>query len=82
METAQQKKSFRKEIRQQTVTYLTAAFGFVAGLAWNEAIKGLIDALFPNGTNSLLAKFIYAIGITVIVVLITYFLLKKTEEKK
>lgn len=82
METTQQKKSFKKELRQQTVTYLTAAFGLVAGLAWNEAIKGLIESLFPNGTNSLLAKFIYAVGITIVVVLVTYFLLKKTEEEK
>lgn len=81
METTQNT-SFKKELRQQTVTYLTAAFGFVAGLAWNEAIKALIETLFPLGTNSLLAKFIYAIAVTVAIVIITYFLLKKNEEKK
>jgi hypothetical protein len=68
-------------VRQQTMTYIMAAFGLVAGLAWNEAIKGLIEYLFPMG-NSLLAKFIYAILITVLVVIISLSLLKTKPENK
>jgi hypothetical protein len=36
----------RLKVREQTVNYILAAFGFVAGLAWNEAIKSLIDVRF------------------------------------
>ncbi|OGH91885.1 MAG: hypothetical protein A2479_02150 [Candidatus Magasanikbacteria bacterium RIFOXYC2_FULL_39_8] len=70
------------EIRKKIATYILAGFGLVAGLAWNEAIKGLIDRFFPLTSNGgLLAKFFYAIFITsVIVILSIYFL--RSEEKE
>lgn len=76
----QSERSFKKEVRKQTVAYITAAFGFVAGLAWNEAFKGLIDLFFPTDTQSIWVKFIYAVVITIIIVFATYFLIKKEEE--
>lgn len=76
----QSQRSFKKELRKQTVTYMTAAFGFVVGLAWNEAFKGLIEFFFPAEGQSIWVRFIYALVITLIVVLVTYFLLKKEEE--
>lgn len=66
----------KNEFKKSVVGYMTAAFGLIAGLAWNEAIKSLIDFFFPEGGNSILAKFIYAILITIIVVIITYLLFK------
>jgi septation ring formation regulator EzrA len=75
-------KEIKKEIWQQTISYIIAAFGLVAGLAWNEAIKALIDYLFPLGENTLLAKFIYAISMTLIVVIITIYLMKFSSRKK
>ncbi len=71
----------KKEVKSKIATYLGAAFGFVAGLAWNDAIKALIDYFFPISKNTLLAKFIYAILVTLIVVLISVYLVKllKTE---
>ena len=36
----------RKEIKEKTIGYILAAFGLVAGLAWNEAIKSFIDQFF------------------------------------
>lgn len=57
----------KSSLRTQTVTYILAAFGFVAGLAWNEAIKALIDALFPLATDGIVAKFVYAVVATVLV---------------
>lgn len=76
----QSERSFKKELRKQTVTYMTAAFAFVVGLAWNEAFKALIEFFFPLENQSIWIKFIYALVITVVVVLVTYFLLKKEEE--
>ncbi|PIR06003.1 hypothetical protein COY65_00255 [Candidatus Jorgensenbacteria bacterium CG_4_10_14_0_8_um_filter_39_13] len=60
-----------------------AAFGLVAGLAWNEAIKSLIEYIFPLSRNTLLLKFVYAILITLILVFISIYLVKllKAEEK-
>ncbi|PIT91796.1 hypothetical protein COU12_01090 [Candidatus Jorgensenbacteria bacterium CG10_big_fil_rev_8_21_14_0_10_54_38] len=62
---------FRREMREKVTGYLLAAFGLVAGLAWNEAIKGLIDYLFPLSQNSLIAKFGYAGLITIFVAIMS-----------
>jgi ABC-type lipoprotein export system ATPase subunit len=72
------------EIRAKTIGYLTAAFGLVAGLAWNDAIKAFIEAYYPLAQDSVLAKFFYACAITMIVVLMTYALIKlaKNTEKE
>lgn len=72
--------SIRKEIRKQTAGYLVAAFGLVAGLAWNDAVKALIEYIFPLSTNSLMAKFGYAILITVVVIVVSTYLLRLTKE--
>jgi hypothetical protein len=66
----------RVEVRERTISYIIAAFGFVAGLAWNEAVKALIEFLFPLSTNTLLAKFLYAIVVTIVVVLISVSLVR------
>ena len=47
-----------------------AAFSLVAALAWNEAIKKLIDEFIPKG-KGVLSLFIYAGIVTVIAVIIT-----------
>ncbi|MEK9171243.1 MAG: DUF5654 family protein, partial [Patescibacteria group bacterium] len=36
-----------KQVREKTTGYILAAFGLVAGLAWNDAIKSTIDRFFP-----------------------------------
>lgn len=64
----------RKEMRERSFTYIVAAMGLTASLAWNEAVKSLIDYLFPSSAHTLLAKFLYAAAITLIVVLITIYL--------
>lgn len=66
----------KKQIKNQTTGYFTAALGLVAGLAWNDAIKALIEALFPFNQSGILIKFIYAIIITIIVVLLSRYLLR------
>jgi hypothetical protein len=66
-----------KEIRGRTATYIGGAFGLVAGLAWNEAITSLIAYVFPLEKNTLLIKFLYAIAVTVVVVLLVSYLEKK-----
>ena len=72
----------RKEVAHKTIGYIVTAFGIVAGLAWNEAIKSLIDAFFPKPGNGIFIKFFYAIVITLLVVVVTVYLLKLTQDKK
>ncbi len=86
-ETSEQKRGrlakVRREARAQIIGYILAALGLVAGLAWNEAIKGFIEQFF-KGSGSLTAKFLYAIVITILVVIVSMGLLRlkpKDEEK-
>ncbi|OGE79080.1 MAG: hypothetical protein A2751_05540 [Candidatus Doudnabacteria bacterium RIFCSPHIGHO2_01_FULL_46_14] len=46
------------------------AFGLVAALAWNEAIKKLIEQFIPKG-KGVLSLFLYAILVTLAAVIIT-----------
>lgn len=68
--------TLKEELRNKILTYIGGGFGLVAGLAWNDAIKELIQYMFPLATDTLLAKFIYAALITVVVVVIITYLEK------
>lgn len=76
-------KRIKKEFQGKVIGYILAAFGLVAGLAWNEAVKASIEYFFPMSQNSLLAKFIYAVLITLVLVLVTIYLTRfMAEEEK
>lgn len=77
-----QQKELRKEVRKQSLGYIMAAFGFVAGLAWNEAIKGLIDFAFPLGDGGLAAKFLYAVIVTILLIIATWIGARFLKEKE
>ncbi len=60
--------------REKTMGYILGAFGLIAGLAWNDAVKALIEYFFPTSRfNSLYAKFGYAIFITIVVVIVSVY---------
>ncbi len=69
------------EVLDKMVQLVTAAFGLVAALAWNEAIQGLFTLIFGEA-GDLAAKFLYAVLITVIVVFITVRLGRLAERVK
>lgn len=69
------------ELRKEVFGYITAAFGLVAALAWNDAIKSLIESLFPLSKNTLLAKFLYAAVLTAFVVVVVKSLIKKSVKE-
>jgi len=79
---AEDQKKIGLEVREKTMGYILAALGFVVALAWNDAIKSLIENIFPLDKNNLSAKFTYALIVTVVIVVATIFLTKKTEEQK
>jgi hypothetical protein len=64
----------RQEIKKKTFSYITASFGLIAGLAWNDAIKSFIDLVFPESSNGIAAKFVYALLLTAAAVLLLYYL--------
>ncbi len=66
--------AFRAQVADQSMNYIAAALGLVAGLAWNDAVKALIDYLFPVSEASIAAKFGYAIIMTLVVIVLTLIL--------
>ncbi len=70
-EVKEKAKKVRDATREQTLGFVTAALSLVAGLAWNDAISSTIKEIFPVGTSNILAKFFYAVLVTVIVVAIS-----------
>ncbi len=77
----QQSRELTRKVKAQTIGYILAAFGLVAGLAWNQAIKSLIDYVFPLSQNSILAQFLYAGAVTVVLVWATIILLKFSDKQ-
>lgn len=76
-------KSIHKKAREQTIGYIVGAFGLVAGLAWNDAVKALIEYAFPlSGGGGLAAKFLYALLITIAVVVITTYLSRLAQKEE
>jgi hypothetical protein len=63
-----------KELKGRTISYISAALGLVAGLAWNEAISTSIDSIFPLSKDTILIKFLYAGLVTIAVVVIIKYL--------
>jgi len=79
---AEESKRVTNEIIEKMVGFLTGAFGLVAGLAWNDAIKALIEYFFPLDKNSLTAKFVYATVLTIVLVVVTIYLVKFFKKRK
>ncbi len=69
-------KELRLEISEQVVSYIGAGFGLIASLAWNEAIKAMIEYFFPLKQDTVAAKFIYAGAMTLVLILVTMYLVR------
>lgn len=79
------KKDLKRELIKQVVTLSTAGFGFVAALAWNEAIQAFFKEYvdkYISAESGILSRFIYAVLVTVIAVLVTYELSKLSRSSK
>lgn len=71
----------KKEIGNKIAGYITAAFGLVAGLAWNDAIRSSIEYFFPLEKNNLWVKFIYATVLTLVLVIVSVYLIRILKGK-
>jgi hypothetical protein len=60
----------KSQVGETIATLVTTAFGLIAALAWNEAIKAIILQFIGTG-NGITGLLIYAIVITIIAVIAT-----------
>lgn len=71
--------SLRREVMKKTLELMTAAFSLVAALAWNDAIQSVFVKIF-GPQSSMVAKLIYAVAVTVLVVFIGFKLAAVTKK--
>jgi cation transporter-like permease len=69
-----------REVQVKIIGYFLTALGFVAGLAMNDAIKSTIEYLFPLSGNSVIAKLIYAMLLTIVIAAISVWLIRVSEK--
>ena len=76
-------KQLRLEILEKMSGLMIASFGLVAALAWNDAIQDLFrrSEIFGD-KDSLVAKFLYAFIITLLIVSLTYYLGRSVDKIK
>jgi hypothetical protein len=70
--------SFRGEVVEKIAALMTAAFGLIAALAWNDAIRQAIDSLGLSAYG----PWIYAIIVTVIAVIMTIWIARVASRMK
>ena len=78
---SQNNKNLRSEFIKTMIQLATAGFGLVAALAWNEFIKEFINRFISPGSG-LISRFIYALFVTFLAVLFTYYLGRLVQEAK
>ena len=66
----------RKEAIEKLTTLIVSAFGLVAALAWNDAIRSAIQ----NSFLSSYGPWVYAVVITILAVVITIWIGKLGEK--
>lgn len=79
-----EKKKFQKELIKQMVLLSTAGFGLVAALAWNDAIQSFVNTYvvkYVSPESGVLSRFIYALIITFVAVLVTYQLSRLSDKE-
>jgi ABC-type siderophore export system fused ATPase/permease subunit len=69
-----------KQIRERIAALLTAAFGLVAALAWNGAIRAIFARVFGTA-ETIVGMLTYAIVVTIIAVIVTIVLARSIAKK-
>ena len=80
-EESDKQPSIKFEVLDKIAALVTAAFGLVAALAWNDAIKALFKEIF--GTSDQLGAMLgYAVIVTIIAVILTIFVARAASKAK
>jgi len=69
------------EVVEKLAALITAAFGLIAALAWNDAIKAIFAAVF-GPAQTIVAMWVYAVLVTIIAVYATIKIAKIAETAK
>ena len=78
----------KSEVMEKIAALITAAFGLIAALAWNDAIKALfVGPCGSEGAGALCAlsaggPWVYAFIVTIIAVVATMWIAKAAEKAK
>ena len=73
------------EIKKQTLTLMTAAFGFVAALIWKDAISAWLAPFYESAEGAMgltIAAIIVTVVVVVVTIVITKVLAPKESEEK
>jgi len=71
----------KSEIIEKLAALITAAFGLVAALAWNGAIRAIFERIFGTAED-MVAMIIYAVVVTLIAVLATIWIARAAIRAK
>ena len=71
----------KDQIVEKLAALITAAFGLVAALAWNDAIKAVFKEVFGSA-NTIAPMLTYAILVTLIAVIATIWIGNVAERTK
>jgi len=71
----------RLEILEKISALMTAAFGLVAALAWNGAIRAIFEKLFGTA-DQIWAMLVYAVVVTLIAVFAIIWITRVTLKAK
>lgn len=68
------------ELTERSREFLTAAAGLTASLAWNDAFNSTIDYFYPLEKKGPWLKLIYALIITIMLVILIWTLNRNSEK--
>ena len=71
----------KSDLLDKFAALITFAFGLVAALAWNGAIRAIFEKIFGNADN-VAAMVIYAVIVTIIAVIATILIARSVNKAK
>ena len=74
-------KTLKEEVLDKIAALVTAAFGLVAALAWNDAIKTIFKEIFGE-ESTIGPMLLYAIIVTIIAVILTIIVARAVANAK
>ena len=81
VDNKEEKVTLKAEVLDKMSALITAAFGLVAALAWNDAIKTIFKEIFGD-SNTIVPMLIYAIMVTIIAVIMIIIVARAVANSK
>ena len=73
--------TLKQEVLDKMAALVTAAFGLVAALAWNDAIKAIFKEVFGD-SSTIVPMLIYASMVTIIAVILIIIVARAVAKAK